>query len=62
MFGKRTDDSQSKAGAPPIVQPGSVPAALAAPPSTIPDLPLPSSGGFGAQSTQGGNGNAQPVP
>ncbi|MBC8037233.1 MAG: CpaF family protein, partial [Rhizobiales bacterium] len=62
MFGKRTDDVQSTAGIPLVGQPGAVPAALAAPASAIPDLPLPSSGGFGAQSARGGNGNAKPAP
>jgi len=61
MFGKRTDDVQAKAGITPSGQPAAFPAALAAPPTAIPDLPLPSSAGFGAQSARGANG-PQPTP
>ncbi|MGH8598454.1 MAG: CpaF family protein, partial [Gammaproteobacteria bacterium] len=61
MFGKRSDETESKAGALATGQPMALPAALAAPPQAIPDLPLPSSGGFGAQSARAGNGNTQPA-
>jgi pilus assembly protein CpaF len=47
MFGKRTDDAQAKPAALASGQPAAVPAALAAPPSNIPDLPMPGQSGFG---------------
>ena len=59
MFGKRTDDAQAKSGVLPAGQPGTSPAALAAPPSAIPDLPLPGSSGFGPQ---GARASSAPVP
>ena len=55
MFGKRTDDGRKPPGNIPAGQPGGVPAALAAPPSAIPDLPLPGSG-FGTQSARPADG------
>ena len=59
MFGKRTDQAQSAPGTLPAAQPAALPAALSAP---IPDLPLPASGGFGAQSARGGTGAPKPAP
>jgi pilus assembly protein CpaF len=61
MFGKRSDEMDTKAGALATGRPAALPAALAAPPQAIPDLSLPSSGGFGAQSVRAGNGNTQPA-
>jgi pilus assembly protein CpaF len=51
MFGKRTDDGRAKPGTAPAGQPAPVPAALAAPPDAIPDLPMPGQG-FGAQAAR----------
>jgi len=56
MFGKRTDEARPKPGAPAPGQPGAVPAALAAPPAAIPDLPMP--GGFGPQTARPAAGAA----
>jgi pilus assembly protein CpaF len=55
MFGKRSDEAQLKTGVPAGGEPLAIPAALAAPPSAIPDLPLPSSAGFGSQAGRGAN-------
>ncbi len=62
MFGKRTDEIQSTGGIPAGGQPTSIPAALAAPPSAIPDLQLPSPAGFGPQSGRNGNNNPKALP
>ncbi len=54
MFGKRTGDGAAKSAVPPVNQPpAQMPAALSAPASTIPDLPMPPGNPqFGAQSGQ----------
>jgi pilus assembly protein CpaF len=51
MFGKRTEDARSKPGLPPAGQPAQAPAALSAPGTAIPDLPMPG-GAFGAQAAR----------
>ena len=62
MFGKRTTDAPSKPGIVPAGQPAAAPAALAAPPASIPDLPLSTSGGFGNQAMRAGGTTTQPAP
>ncbi|MFO1123625.1 MAG: CpaF family protein [Hyphomicrobiales bacterium] len=61
MFGKRSDDGRKTPGTVPAGQPGTTPAALSAPPSAIPDLPLPGAG-FGAQAARQGGAAGAPVP
>ncbi len=61
MFGKRTTDTPSKPGIVPTGQPVAAPAALAAPSASIPDLPLPTSGGFGNQTVRAGGTATQPA-
>ena len=61
MFGKRTTDTPSKPGIVPTGQPVAAPAALAAPSASIPDLPLPTSGGFGNQAVRAGGTATQPA-
>ena len=62
MFGKRADEAKSKAGAIPGGQPVAAPAALAAPASAIPDLPMPAGGGFGNQTARPTHQQIAPPP
>ena len=59
MFGKRSDETVQKPAQPAGLQQGQAPAAPAV---TIPDLPMPAGGGFGAQAVVRTGSPAQPAP